>query len=92
MLDLLVADMPDMANLRRPLRQRPALREDPGWDSLVRLAMLLARQAAAEISQELVDARNGNWSSADNRTAVRLDAAAAGAAAADGAAAPRRAT
>jgi len=80
------AETPDIARLRRPLRQRPALRDDPGRGALLRLAMLLARQAAAETPQQRIDARSPKGGSADNRTAARLETAAAA-----GSVAPNRA-
>jgi hypothetical protein len=48
-----LADTADKASVRRQLRRRPALPGDAGQEALVVLAVLLARQAAAETMQEL---------------------------------------
>jgi hypothetical protein len=61
-----LADTPDKATVRRQLRQRPALPRDAGQEALFLLAVLLARQAAAETMQ--LDAPSPNRSSADART------------------------
>jgi hypothetical protein len=68
-----LTDTWDIASLRR---QPPAQRNDPGREALVRLAMLLARQAAAETMQELVGVRSADSSPTENRTAARPHTAA----------------